>query len=168
MSEVWKQIDGYENYQISNFGRIKRLPSRYRKTEMIIRQMVNRYGYHRITLWKNGQYKRFSVHRLVMEYFSTNPLNKQEINHKDSNPANNRLDNLEWCTHSENVKYAFQYGNKVMTKGESCSWSKIKEDDVHYIRKNYPLLNMRELAEKFNLNKTTVWEIIHRKIWCHI
>lgn len=57
-----------------------------------------------------------------------------------------------------------------MTKGEDCSWHKITEKDVYNIRKIHSLkkANMRELAEQYKLNKTTIWEIIHRKIWRHI
>jgi len=56
----------------------------------------------------------------------------------------------------------------IMVRGEECSWSKLTEKDVKFIRKSFPFHNMRELAERFKLNKTTVWEIIHRKIWRHI
>lgn len=64
-------------------------------------------GYKMVTLCKNGECKSFSVHRLVAEAFIPNPMNKRTVNHIDGNPANNDVINLEWSTHSENLKHAY-------------------------------------------------------------
>jgi len=170
MIEEWKYIKGYEDYQISNMGRVRSLPKKYRKTLKIIKPMINDKGYHRTTLWKQGKYRRFLIQRLVAISFIKNRHNKPIVNHKDNNPSNNKISNLEWATQSENMLHAFKTKSKIMTKGEDCSWSKLTNKNVLEIRRLYnnSKKNMRELSELFNIHKTTVWEIIHRKIWSHI
>ncbi len=170
MIEKWKHIKNHEDYQISNLGRVRSLPKKYRKTLTIIKPMINNKGYYRVTLWKNAKYKRFSIHRLVAIHFIPNPKKLPEVNHKNNNPSNNKKFNLEWCTHSQNMLHAFKTKSKIMMKGEDCPWSKLTEEQVKDIRNRWKIgaYNMREIAEYFKLNKTTVWEIIHRKIWRHI
>lgn len=97
--EVWKDVAGYEGlYQVSNFGRVK---SSY--TDMVMKQTPNNTGYLVVNLTKNGKQKVRPVHRLVAA--SWLPLNAQKtfVNHRNGNKHDNRLDNLEWCTKSENA-----------------------------------------------------------------
>lgn len=95
---IWKQIKGFENYQISNTGLI-------RKGDLILKPFDNK-GYERIEL-KNGDIKsKKLIHRLVAEHFIPNPLNKSQVNHKDCNKKNNHVDNLEWVTNKENAQHA--------------------------------------------------------------
>lgn len=118
MDEIWKDINGYEGlYQVSNFGRIKRLPyvmklitstgklvkKSYKET--ILKCSPAKNGYKRVTLWKNAvaQYKH--VHRLVAEAFIPNINNYPCINHKDEDKTNNNACNLEWCSYSYNNTY---------------------------------------------------------------
>lgn len=62
-------------------------------------------GYLKVILYKNGKPKSFQVHRLVASAFIENPLNLSEVNHRDENPSNNRVENLEWCTRKYNMNY---------------------------------------------------------------
>ena len=117
--EEWKDIKGFEGlYQVSNLGRIKRLPKiiinngllnkskKFVCKEIIIKNAVISKGYLGVTLTKDK--KRFSkkVHRLVAEAFIPNPDMKPQINHIDCNKKNNSVDNLEWVTSRENVIHA--------------------------------------------------------------
>lgn len=115
--EIWKDIVDYEGlYQVSNLGRIKTLSKnkvtpdgRVGKTKEKIMQINhNNWGYCTIALSKKGKKKRFRIHRLVAEAFIDNPNNYKEINHIDCNKDNNKVENLEWCTRSYNVKYYFE------------------------------------------------------------
>ena len=112
MQEVWKDIKGYEDiYQISNLGNviskereIKYKDGRvYKYPKLFITKSEKGNGYIFVTLWKNNKAKRFLIHRLVADHFIENPLNKPCVNHIDENKKNNRFDNLEWCTHKENM-----------------------------------------------------------------
>lgn len=103
MMEEWKPIKGYEKmYQISNFGRVKRLKGFGCKKDRILRPLTYNTGYQMIWL----QQKQCLIHRLVAEAFIPNPNNYTEINHKDEDKTNNRVDNLEWCNHQYNIDYS--------------------------------------------------------------
>ena len=97
----WKPIEGYDGlYLISDTGKIFSA-----KSEKILKTYTNRLGYERIELNINGVAKKHLVHRLVAEAFIPNPDNLPIINHKDENPRNNSVDNLEWCTYQYNTNY---------------------------------------------------------------
>jgi len=165
----FKPIVGFKNYEINEEGTVRRIPSEYRRTFKILKPQQLKTGYLRVNLYCNGKYFHKSVHRLVLETFR--PTKKKfQVNHKDGNKLNNNLTNLEWVTSSQNLKHAFALGLKVMTKAEDCSWSKLTNQDILDIRKRWKenVNNMAELAQLFKLNKTTIWEIIHRKIWKHL
>ena len=101
--EEWKDILGYEGlYQVSNIGRVR---SNHSGTWKIMKQSIIKMGYKKILLRKNKERKSFFVHRLVATAFITNPDNLPFINHKDENPSNNNVENLEWCTHLYNMTY---------------------------------------------------------------
>lgn len=94
--ELWKQINNYENYEVSSFGNIRnKNTGRILKTSKI-------GGYYYVGLSKNGITHSFKVHRLVAETFIVNLEKKPQVNHKDKNSLNNNLNNLEWVTNKEN------------------------------------------------------------------
>ena len=108
--EIWKTIEGYENYMVSNLGRVKSL--RFGK-EKILKQTITNQNYCLVGLCKEGKTKTFRVHKLVARAFIPNPQNLPQLNHKDEVKTNNCVDNLEWCT----AKYNSNYG----TRNERCS-----------------------------------------------
>lgn len=107
MKEIWKDIKEYYGlYQVSNMGNVKSLNYHQTGKERILKPMVNKYGYLRVRLYKNGKCKMLTVHRLVLMTFAPiNNMNKLEVNHKDENKKNNNLDNLEWCDRKYNSNY---------------------------------------------------------------
>ena len=104
-TEIWKPIQGYENYVISSLGNVKSLNYRQTGKEHILKQSANEHGYQVVYLYKQNKRKHFLVHRLVAEAFIPNPDNLPYINHRDENSSNNCVSNLEWCTHEYNVNY---------------------------------------------------------------
>ena len=99
--EILKDIDGYENkYKISSWGRLI-------NCKTIMKPMVATNGYLVACLWKNGKQNKYLIHRLVARAFLENPNKYKEINHIDENKTNNKVENLEWCSH----KYNMNYGN---------------------------------------------------------
>ena len=105
--EIWKDIAGYEGlYKVSNRGRVKSL-GRKKGGGLCDGYIGNedKQGYIRVTLSKNGKTKNFQVHRLVAEAFLDKIEGKNVINHKDENPSNNNVENLEWFTAKENANY---------------------------------------------------------------
>ena len=107
---IWKQVKGFEDYQVSNMGEVRN------KDGKVLHQIDNGRGYKFVRLrgWKSQ--RKFYVHRLVAFAFIPNPLGKPCINHIDNDPTNNRYDNLEWCTHLENMQWSFQQGRNVRTE----------------------------------------------------
>lgn len=116
MKEIYKNIPGYNGkYQVSNLGNVRSL---YHSEPRILKQ-INRdkYGHKNVELYKDGVRKKFLVHRLVAEAFIPNPDNLPCINHKDENPANNEVSNLEWCTNKYNVQYSLATKVKCVETG---------------------------------------------------
>ena len=111
--EVWKCICGYEgSYQVSNLGNVRSL--NYRRTGKVKNLVPKKNNCGR--LWVDLKGKPFLIHRLVAEAFIPNRYNLPQINHKDENPKNNKVDNLEWCSGEYNRMQYIQnhsdYGRK--------------------------------------------------------
>lgn len=109
-NEKWKPVKDFENkYEISNFGKLRN------KINGHIYKNTNQYGdYFSVVLYDNGKKKNTRIHRLVAEAFIPNPNNYPCVNHIDMNKQNNRVDNLEWCTQSYNVRHAINNGSSMM------------------------------------------------------
>lgn len=105
--EIWKDIKDYEGlYQVSNLGRVKSLNYKRTGKEEILKAYDNGDGYLFVQLSKDGKVKNCRINRLVAQAFLPNPDSLPEVNHKDENPKNNRVENLEWCTRQYNVDYS--------------------------------------------------------------
>lgn len=148
--EVWRNIDGYDGlYQVSNKGRIRSF-HRWRgetpdENGRILRQSKTTTGYLKVELRKDGRKKTKKVHRLVAAAFIPNPDNLPMINHKDVNPLNNNVENLEWCDQNYNMRYAYEHGNKK------------RKYDKDTIREMYlGGLSTNEIAQIIGANRASV------------
>ena len=119
MKEKWKPVVTYEGlYEVSNYGRVRSVAHatvtkkghKYAVNQHEIKPYVNENGYAVVGLTRKGKYRLWKVHRLVMLAFTKWDLERGDVNHKDGNKLNNRLDNLEWCTKSENMYHASKSG----------------------------------------------------------
>lgn len=116
INENWKPVKGYEGlYEVSDLGNVRSL--NYKKTGdvRLMHPAKNKDGYLHLGLRKDGEYRQYGVHRIVAEAFIPNPDNLPQVNHKDENPLNNNVSNLEWCTcmynnnYGKHSKYVVQY-----------------------------------------------------------
>ena len=147
--EIWKKVQGFENYEISNFGRLRNI-----KTGKFKKLMVNREGYIRTSISDGNTTKSIAVHRLVALAFIENTYNKPLVNHKDSNRSNNNASNLEWATYSENAKHMVENGNNTDKRGINNPMALLTKEQVLEIRAfEGP---SRVLAEKFNISTNAI------------
>ena len=140
IKEIWKDIVGYEGlYQVSNYGKIKSLVGwnghKYYKREKILKETIekssNNYYRCKITLKKDKKRKDFKVHQLVAKAFIPNPNNCKCVNHIDNNPLNNNVENLEWCTQEENVRWmVIQNRNSLITLEQELQIIKLYENGI--------------------------------------
>ena len=180
--EVWKTIQGFENYEVSNLGNIKSLSrprangknSSFLTKEKILKPQLDKDGYCLINIVGNNKMKTLKIHRLVAIEFLENKEKKPQVNHKNGIKSDNRLENLEWCTQSENMKHSLNTGLKIPLNGENCKVSKLTEEQVIEIltkkrdsnnKKNW---GAKELCLKYNLKPTCVSEIASGRNWKHI
>ena len=149
MEEVWKDINNYEGYyQISNLGNVRSLDryvvckngkTQFKKGVMFSICYNKRVNVYEVHLNKDGKRKCLKVHRLVAEAFIPNndPINKTTVNHIDGDRSNNRVDNLEWASYSENEKHSYDELNRPINipkkaKRETIAINKINNTKTTY------------------------------------
>lgn len=170
-TEMWKLHPYYENYEISNQGRVKRLQyidaddtNKAVRKEKILAGSVHNDGYICVSICLGKQkYKQVPKHRLVAETWIPNPNNKPEVNHIDGNKQNNSVENLEWVTSSENQKHAIC--SKLQPVPVSTYKGKLTKEQRDEIIKRYNCENIsrRELAQIYNVSHTTISALINNK-----
>lgn len=170
--EIRKDIKDYEwLYQVSNFGNVKSLERkdslcRYIMKEKMLQYKTQNRIYYEVALCKKSNSKHFSIHKLVAQTFILNPENKPQVNHINWIKTDNRVENLEWCTASENILHSYR-----------ILWNKISEK--HHLKVNHPdkwkfwkdnrkskKINQYDL----NLDFIKSWDCMNdvtRTIWIH-
>lgn len=162
--EEWKDIQGFRDlYQISNLGRVRR-----KDTLKVLKPLTLSKGYKGIRLYINNiKAKTQKIHRLVATYYIDNPLNLSQVNHKDGNKSNNRVENLEWCSNDYNMNHAVV--NALILKGEKRTSSKCTESSLYYLQ---PLIDygftIKQLSIVFNMSKNAMKEIIRGNTYKHL
>lgn len=162
IKEIWKNIIGYEQYQVSNTGKVKITANSFTRKEKILKPLPTNNGYFRVALWSNNKSKFFGIHRLVASHFILNPENKKTVNHKDGDKSNNNDWNLEWNTYRENINHAV--ANKLSACGERNGRHKLNTQEVEEIRNN-TTLNQYQLSDKYGVSQSTINRIKSNKGW---
>lgn len=167
MKEKLKDIPGYEGrYAVTTDGRVW---SHVR--EIWMRPWSDKLGYSRVDCRVRVSGKRVGkspfVHRLVAKTYLENTGNKPHINHKNCNPSDNRLQNLEWCTHDENIKYAASLGRMARMRGQKNGHSKISNKTARQIKElvDSESKSQMEIAKTFGVSQPTVSAIKVGRNW---
>jgi DNA-binding transcriptional regulator YiaG len=151
-----KPIEGIPGYEITEDGKIWSIRGK--------RFLNTSHGY--VTVWLRGKY--YQVHRLVAKAYIPQPTGRNIVNHKNSNKADNRAENLEWVTESENAYHSVTHGRHI-TRGEEHPNAHFTEDDVRKVREMYSSgMTQYKIAEVFGIDQGTVSNIVNRKRWAHV
>jgi len=185
MTEVWRNVIGYEEYyQVSNLGNVKSLDrivvtgnrKSYIRKGKLCKLSKNNLGYMTVGFTVNNKKVNKYVHRLVAEVFLTNDENKPQVNHIDCNKENNHVDNLEWCTNSENHIHAYKNDlskfkhNRVAYSKEQNGRALLTEEQVIEIREKYiPYkYSAKILAKEYNVSESCITHILNNTSWKEI
>jgi hypothetical protein len=162
------EISGFEGrYAINRNGEVKNI-----KTNYILKPYTNTIGYFRVSFYgENRKRYQFYIHRLIAIHFIPNSENKSEINHIDGNPSNNDINNLEWCTKSENALHAYKLGLSYSNPkyGEDNHNSILNDSIVRDIRNRYKNGERQcDISKDLNLSRVHINNIVLNKIWKHV
>ena len=178
--EIWKDIKWYEwLYQASNLWRVKSLKVRWWNNDGIMSQQLYKnsghYQYFRLRLSYKWLRKTYWVHRLIAAAFLwfdlSTPMKEAVIMHLDNNPSNNKIENLKIWTQSDNTRQCIkEWRWKQFNRfWEAHPRTKFSTEDILFIRTEISKWVKRvDLASKYWVSKTTIYDIEHRKVWKHI
>lgn len=155
--EVWKPIEGHDGYEVSSLGRVRSF--KQRTTPRILKPRTFRDGAYLIVGLYIGNDKSVFpfIHRLVAQAFIPNPENKPCVNHINGIKTDNRAENLEWVTYSENNHHAVKTG--LILQGAERFNAKLTAAQVIFIRNNPDNLTLGELVSMFSVCKATITKI---------
>lgn len=168
--ERWAQVKGYEGvYEVSDEGRVRRITASIAHAGNLIKKpFVTHNGYFRVPLSMHSKVKTFFVHRLIYTAFIGSIPDKMEINHKNGNKQDNRVDNLELVTSKENKRHAFEVLG-IKKEGEKHGMSKLKNSDIPIIRSLIAQgVNKKAIAIQFGVSRDTIFQIHWGKIWTSV
>lgn len=169
----YKDIPNYPQFEVSRDGDVVRktvttIRSNGRpikKMRHSLRKTITKKGYVSVSIHIGKSTKRVAVHRLVAMTFIPNPKAMKEVNHKNGIKTDNRVENLEWCTRSENVRHSFKLGLRSH-KGENNSNAKVTRQEVENIRSLAKSgVSPKSISVGYNISLTSIYNIISKRTW---
>lgn len=174
MTEVWKPVLDYEDlYEVSNIGSVRRITNRFgNPSGRPCKPSVSR-GYLRYTLSQSSETRTFAAHRMVWEAFNGRIPSGMQINHLNGVKNDNRIDNMEVCTPSENTLHKFRVlghvGIKNPSPGERNGRAILKDADINPIRERLRRGETNEeIAASYGVSDATIWQIRKGNTWRHV
>ena len=156
-------IKNHERYEISQNGVIRNKINKKIKSQYICSS-----GYYMVSFSYNNKTKPQRVHRLLAMTFIPNKDNLPFINHKDGNKLNNSIENLEWCTHSFNMKHAFKMG-LINNTGQNNGMSKLNDIKAKEIKLLLLKgLSQQKIANIYGVSRSAVLKIKRNLTWCNV
>ena len=175
MKEIWKPIKNSNgHYEVSNLGNVRSTNyidslGRSHKEKILTKTFDGKGNYLQSVVWRDGKFKKCSIHRLVAEAFIPNPQNLPEVNHKDEDKTNNNVENLEWCTHQYNNVYG---SKKTAFCGEKNPQNKFSKETILEIRRVYKHrdkeFGVTALSKKYGISVPHVCAIVKGNRWANV
>ncbi len=173
--EIWEDIKGFEgHYQVSTLGRVRSLDRVVKSGQFvrgkILKAATDKAGYVFIYLRKDCKSIFFRIHRLVALTFIKNPANKLEVNHINGIKKDNKVDNLEWCTTSENRLHSFRKLNRKPSRAWLGKFGKDNPRSMKIIQETKQgemvatFNSMTEASAKTGFTMATISKIINKKV----
>lgn len=162
--EEWRKIDGV-NYEVSNLGRVRHI------SRGTIRKLYyNKDGYASFSYNTGTAMRNLMVHVAVAKAFIPMVSGKYQVNHKDSNPAHNCANNLEWCTPKENIEHALTHGraDRYQNRGDKHGMSKLTNTQAINIKHCRGAISGIKLAALYAVDSQTIYDIWSGKRWQHV
>jgi predicted XRE-type DNA-binding protein len=160
MEEFWKKIENYDNYQASNYGRVKKVKN---GKERILKPQVISSGYEIVALSVNSKSISKTVHRLIAQTFIENNKKKECVNHINGIKTDNRVENLEWNTKSENAIHAYKKLG-IITNGIKSR--KIMINEIDKIKKLYfSGKTQKEISEIYGVHQSTISHLLNNRTY---
>ena len=167
--EIWKAVEGFPNYEVSNKGRTRSV--KYSKP-FVHKERLNVDGYVKATFMKGGKSYETTVHRLVAKHFIENPDNLETVNHKNGVKNDNRAENLEWMTRSEQMQHAHDLGLRRVPKGSDVHNSVLTDEQVRYIRKvcvkGSRKYGASALGREFGVSPSTIDNVVNYETYTEV
>lgn len=172
-NEVWLPVTGYEGwYSVSNLGRVRRDRSGKSTTVgKVLRPGKDEWGYLAVVLCRTDGGKSRKIHLMVAEAFIGPRPTGFQINHKNGNITDNRPENLEYATPSQNIKHAYDVlgRKKVRMIGTKNGMAKMNEQSISEIRSlKESGWTQRAIAKRFGVSQSLIYQICKRKKWSHV
>lgn len=155
---MWKKIKGYEMYEVSTEGEVRRINSKKVLKPFYRGSSKQKSRYLGVKLCKDGTEKTFAVHRLVAEAFIPNPLHLPQVNHKDGNKINNSVDNLEFCNNSYNIWHSY---NVIHTSKPKISMSVLQYNKNGELIRKFDSINMA--SKELNIDSSSISSVCKGK-----
>lgn len=171
-TEEWKIVTRFPNYEVSSLGRIRRAVASTRAPAgYVMKPQVNNHGRSFVVFWSgHGRSSTVEIHVLVAAAFIGPRPDGLQINHKDGNPQNNAVENLEYCTAGDNRRHAWRTGlfRPVRYCGEKHPMAKLTEEQAIEILQSRSTVSVRDMSVKYGVTKNTINYLISGKTWKHL
>jgi len=154
--EIWKDYPENPLYEVSTNGQV-----RNKKTNLIRKPRLDNKGYYRINMYLHGKHTTIPVHRIVVDTFFPKNDELPHINHKDNNPKNNCISNLERCSHKQNMEHSAKQGRKG-------SGNKYTPEQIYSVKYTYIHLSSYETEKLTGVKHCTILRVRKGEQWAHI
>ena len=163
-TQFFKRVKGAEDYYMASiWGEVYSI--RFNK---FLKPGKSNNGYLKVNISVGGKNRFRAIHRIIAETFLPTPEGKAEVNHKNGIRTDNRLENLEWCTHSENIQHSIKV-TKTFKIGERHASAKLNDEKIREIRMLTKFgVKQTRLANYYRVAQRTIFQIVHNQNWKHV